>query len=347
MLFAPKSKGFFVDQTDSMIVLARASTNSGPCVLEDIRELSPDDQAGWDAVVAEYLPKRASNALMQAVCGVSPEARLLRRATLDLKRIKEDGYLNELVATQFRVDPEAYLLALINASDGHEFDLAKPTHGEVAVCGLPAEEILRQQEALLERGIYPDRLEIGSVAMAGALIDYSKFKSIGTPTLVLEMGYKSTHSYIVSAGGIEASRPIPQGLEAMVPVVQKELGLKDEDSARKLFYSNTFDFTGMGPALTKRLLRELQSSIGFFEVQTGQSIGQVICTLLPPKLEWIEGVVASQLAVQPLALDLKEWLESHRITLGDRVAGTPLSRRWLGLFSLMTQYHADRPEEKA
>ena len=37
------------------------------------------------------------------------------------------------------------------------------------------------------------------------------------------------------------------------------LGLKDEESARKLFYSNTFDFTGMGSVLTKKLIKELQS----------------------------------------------------------------------------------------
>jgi len=43
------------------------------------------------------------------------------------------------------------------------------------------------------------------------------------------------------------------------------------------------DFTGMGPVLIKKLLKELQSSIGFYEVQTGQSIGQVMATGLSSK----------------------------------------------------------------
>ncbi len=347
MLFAPKSKGFFVDQNESLIVLARTSAPSGPRVIEDITEVAPEDADAWAEVMAQYLPKKASNALLQAVCGVYPENRLLRRLTLDLKRIKEAGYMTDLISSQFRIDPEAYIMALVNSADGLEYDMAKPAHGEVGVCGMRLDEVLPHQNALLERSVYPDRLEVGSVSTVGALIDYAKFKTLPAPTLVLEMGFKTTHSYIISANGLEASRPIPQGLEAMVPVVQKELGLKDEQSAQKLFYSNTFDFTGMGPALIKKLLRELQSSIGFFEVQTGQSIGQVICTLLPPKLEWLEGAIASQLAVAPLVLDLPEWLESHKITLGDRVAGAPLSRRWLGLFSLMVQYHAAPSEEKA
>ena len=67
----------------------------------------------------------------------------------------------------------------------------------------------------------------------------------------------------------------------MFPVIQAELGLKDEDSARKLFYSNTFDFTEMGPSLLRKLLKELQASTGFYEVQTGQTIGQLYLALLP------------------------------------------------------------------
>src|SRR5213083_683655 len=101
----------------------------------------------------------------------------------------------------------------------------------------------------------------------------------------------------------------------MVPIVQKELGLKDEESARKLFYSNTFDFTGMGPLLIKKLLKELQSSIGFYEVQTGQSVGQVLITQLPPKLSWLEGAVTSNLGIASLKLDPVPWLQSRQITI--------------------------------
>ncbi len=74
---------------------------------------------------------------------------------------------------------------------------------------------------------------------------------------------------------VDICRPIPYGLNSMFPTVQSELGLKDEDSARKLFFSNTFDFTELGPSLLKKMLKELQASTGFYEVQTGQTIGQI------------------------------------------------------------------------
>jgi hypothetical protein len=124
----------------------------------------------------------------------------------------------------------------------------------------------------------------------------------------------------------------------MIPVVQKKLGLKDEESARKLFYSNTFDFTSMGAELVQRLLKELQSSIGFFEVQTGQSIGHLVCTMLPDKLSWIETSIAGALGLSPIRLDLRPWLQASQITFSDNAAQTNLDARWLGLLSLMVSH---------
>jgi hypothetical protein len=115
--------------------------------------------------------------------------------------------------------------------------------------------------------------------------------------------------------------------------------LKDEESARKLFFSNTFDFTNMGVMLVKKLLKELQSLIGFYEVQTGQSIGQVVCTQIPPKLAWLSNIIAKELGVSVLKLDLADWLKSRQITFASPSASS-LDPRWLGLFSLMVFYES-------
>jgi Tfp pilus assembly PilM family ATPase len=191
-------------------------------------------------------------------------------------------------------------------------------------------------------------MELGTVATLGAVVDCLAHTKSKTPTLVLELGADATHSYIVTGSGVEASRPIPQGLDAMVPIVQKELGLKDEESARKLFFSNTFDFTGMGPLLIRRLLKELQSSIGFYEVQTGQSVGQVLVTQLPPKLGWLEAAIAGALGVSSLKLDPMPWLESRQITVPLTLAPQAQDIRWFGLLALMAQYNVVHavPEEK-
>jgi hypothetical protein len=126
----------------------------------------------------------------------------------------------------------------------------------------------------------------------------------------------------------------------MIPFVQKELGLKDEASARKLFMANAFDFTGMGSLLLKKVIKELQSSIGFYEVQTGQSIGHVACTLLPPKLAWLEAAIAADLGVAVLKPDVTAWLSARSITLSDNLVSASLDSRRMSLWGLMIRHNA-------
>jgi len=349
MFLSKKTKGFFVESNEHAVMLARTSAPSAPFEVEDMVECPPNDAAALAAAIAHLQPKKSPSGYLHATVGVYPAKRLLRRHSLELKRVKEPGYFAEVCAQQFRVEQDKYAIALLNANDGLDFDLNKAVQKDVLFCGMLTEEAAAAQAMLLENSIYPERLELGSVAMLGGLADWLAFTKSKTPSLVLEIGADATHSFIVTASGVEASRPIPQGLDAMVPTVQKELGLKDEESARKLFYSNTFDFTGMGPLLIRKLLKELQSSIGFYEVQTGQSVGQVLTTQLSPKLVWLEAAIASSLGISSLKVDAGPWLESRHITLAESAAQNAQDARWFGLLSLMAQYnvvHAVAVEEK-
>ena len=352
MLFSPKVKGYFIEQTEHAWLMARTSAVGVPCAIEEFREVPLNDTAALAGALRDIQLKKSPSGYLHATCAVYPPKRLVRRASLELKRVKDPGYLVEVCTQQFRVEAEKYTLAVLNAADGSDYDINRAAGKEVMFCGLPGEDIVAIQNALLASGVYPERLELGSVSVLGGVIDYLAFGKSKTPTLVLEVGGDTTHSYIVSAGGVEASRPIQQGIAAMIPVVQKELGLKDEESAKKLFYSNSFDFTGMGPQLIKRLLKELQSSIGFYEVQTGQSIGQVICTLLPAKLDWLESAIATALGVTALTFDFNPWLQARQIGVSDHAAGAGLDRRWFGLLALIARYnlpeaaHAAAAEKK-
>jgi Tfp pilus assembly PilM family ATPase len=308
--------------------------------IEELKECALGDEAAIAEAIKQLQPKKPPSGYMHAVVGIYPPRRIVRKHTLELKKMKEQAYMSELFTQQLRIEQDKFTIAMLNATDGADYDLLKSSQKDVIFCGVPNEDIVATQEVLLNHGIYPERLELGSVATLGALVDCLAFEKSRTPTLVLDVGNDTTHSFIVSSNGVEASRPIPQGLEAMVPVVQKELGLKDEESARKLFRSNTFDFTGMGPLLIKRLLKELQSSIGFYEVQTGQSVGQVICIQLSPKLAWLEGALASSLGISALKLDPVPWLRSRQVIVPDSLAKTAGDFRWFGLLSLMVHYNS-------
>lgn len=339
MLFSAKLKGYFVERSAHSVRLARTSSLASPMVVEEVRECAAGDAEALAEAIRQLQPKKSPSGYLHACCGVYSPKRLVRRATLEVKRIKDPAYFNEILTQQFRIEPEKFTTVVLNANDGGDFDLNRPMPQKEVIFGaMPSDEIVEIQDSLLAENIYPERLELASLSTLGALVDYLAQNGNKTPTLVLEVGPDVTHSHIVTSAGVEASRPIPQGYESMVPIVQKELGLKDEESARKLFFSNTFDFTGMGPTLIKRLLKELQSSIGFYEVQTGQSVGQLITYLLPSKLTWLEGTIASALAVESLKLDLGPWLDARKITLAEPVQQA-VDAQWLGLFSLMAQYH--------
>jgi hypothetical protein len=349
MFLSPKAKGFFVEFSDHAVMVARTSGPEAPSLIEELRECPAADAAALQEVIRQVQPKKSPSGYLHATVGIYPLRRLLRRHAVEAKRLKEPAYFTELCAQQFRVDQEKYSIAVLNPVDGAEVDVAKSTQKDLLFCGLPTEDIEVIQTSLLENGIYPERLELGSVASLGGVVDFLAHTKSKTPTLVLEIGSDTTHSFIVTAGGIEASRPIPQGLDAMVPIVQKELGLKDEESARKLFFSNTFDFTGMGPLLTKRLVKELQSSIGFHEVQTGQSVGQLLTVQLPPKLAWLDGAMAHSLGITSLKVDPVSWLESRQVAVPENMIKTVQDVRWFGLLSLMAKNnvaHAVPAEEK-
>ena len=109
----------------------------------------------------------------------------------------------------------------------------------------------------------------------------------------------------------------PTGYRPWFRSSRRSSGLKDEESARRLFYSNSFDFTGLGPQLIKKLVRELQASVGFYEVQTGQTIGQLYCAHLPAKLAWLQKTVSDMLGVRVLNMDFRSWLKELGITLAE------------------------------
>lgn len=345
MFLAKKSKGFCVEIGEHSTLIARLSQPEAPYIVEELKEFLSTDTGA----LAEWVKSsegKGSSGYAHATCGVYPAKRLVRRHTLDTKKIKEPAYFNEIYTQQFRVESEKYTIMTLNAEDGGEYDMAKATQKEALFCGLPSEEIITIQDKLLEQGVYPERLELGTVALMGGLVNYLKFKQSKSPVLLLEMGDDSTQSFIISADGVDISRPIPSGIAAMIPVVQKELGLKDEESAKKLFYSNTFDFTSMGGALVKKLLKELQSSIGFYEVQTGQSIGSVLCTQLPASLGWLGTTMAGSLGVPLMKMDMLPWLESLNIKLANGVTLAQPEERWAGLFSLIATYQNAVPDEK-
>lgn len=338
MRFSGKSSGYFIDVGEYSTLVAQTSSLAAPLVIEKVEELPGGGLSAVGATLDKLAGARRAGAYRHSIIGIYPERRFIRRASLDMKRTKEPGYLDELLTTQFRAEPEKMILALMAGADGQDVDPNNPNQKEVLFCGGYSEDFATAQTSLLAQGVFPERLELGSVAMMGAMGNVLALQGTKSPTLVLEIGRETTNCYILSSNGVDLARPIPHGINSMVPVAQKELGLKDEEAAARLLFSNTFDFTGMGPALVKRLLKELQSSIGFFEVQTGQSIGQLVCSVIPQNCAWLSSTLSASLGVGLLKLELEPWMQQQGIRLAKGVAADGVPEPWIGLLGLMGRY---------
>jgi hypothetical protein len=342
-MISSKGKGIFLEVNEHSLLVARTSGFSTPLTIEGVREFSLEDRVALADEFRQFTGTRQGT-YATARCGIFPDGRIVSRTSLDPKKARDTTYLQDLLASQLKIDLKEFLLYLLGAADGAEAGADNIIPREAIVCGAPQTEIQSIQDNLLEIGAFPDRLELGTVASLGGIISYLKLQEESLPTLILEIGAETTNIFVVNRDGVDISRPVAYGTSSMIPVIQKELGLKDEESARRLFYSNSFDFTGLGPQLIKKLVRELQASVGFYEVQTGQTIGQLHCSHLPSKLGWLQKTVSDMLGVKVLDLDFQAWLSALGITLGNTVEEESVDATWLGLISMMGDFTPDADE---
>lgn len=337
-MLKPSNKGLFIEFSEYSLLAARTSRLTPPFTIEAVDECTASTAEEIEDWVCRFMGV-AKGQFVNGVCGIYPPNRIIRRSTLENPaKAKEPSFLPEYLQQQFKVDVATHSISVLNAGDGSEFNIDKGFSRELIFCGAPTEELQEYQDNLVSFGIYPERLELGTISLLGGLIDYSAMKQKTSPTLILEVTSESAQVLIYQGNQLDVARPIPYGLNSMYPIVQKELGLKDEESAKKLFTSNTFDFTEMGNVLLKKLVKELQASTGFYEVQTGQTIGDIFLSLIPDNLSWVGTTLSKTLGVSVLVPEYGDWLKKHQIDIADGVDLLNLGSRWYGLFSLMGKY---------
>lgn len=336
-----KTKGLFLDISEYSVLAARTSGYKLPFVVEELKELPLDSHVTADDLRAffEELVDFQGAAYFVSRCGVYPQQRMVRFYEVEsASKAKDLGFLVDVMQEEFGLDPNLYNVSLLSAYDGSDFDGQKVATKQLVYCGAPTEEFEKEQQRLLAAGIYPSRLELSTVTTLGGLCDYARFAQIKGPVLCLELASEVAMLSIQSAGHVEVARPIPFGLDSIYPLLQRELGLKDEQSARKLFFSNTFDFAEMGSKLLRRITKEVQAAAGFYEVQTGQAIEAIFLPILPKNLAWIGKSLSDSLGLEVLRPDFEAWMESLDVKMDRGVDVSMLNARWLSLFALMGEY---------
>ncbi len=351
IMLSPKTKGLFVEVGDFSILTATTSSTRAPFVIEAVKEYPVP--GGWGPFREDVLALNGNkrNRFTPARCAVYPESRFFRRHSIEsTQKAKDPLYFSNLITDQYKIDLVKNVAAVVNVTNGTGFSTEIPINNqkELLVCGARRIELDEDQETLVDCAIFPETLELGTLSTLGGLVHYMNTQEMNRPTMMLELTPENAYLFIVSREQVDICRPIPFGLNVMFPTIREELGLKDDESARKLFYSNTFDFTEMGPALLRKILKELQASIGFYEVQTGQTVGRILVTMLPSNLNWVQHVICRALGLESIEPDYEEWLGNWGITASDAVDLSECGSRWMGLFSLMANYDPEKngTEEK-
>lgn len=309
------------------------SSISAPAVIEDILEIDVLREKKVPSLVRSFAGAKTSGYL-QASCSVYPEKRIIRNIMLDSAKGKE----GEFIIAQLKeegLDPDEYAINCLSSENGEEADLLAFNKKNVLVCGAKHDEIVEVQNKLVSIGVYPNRLEIGTIGTIGILKRVIRTREEKSPVLFLEMESESTNAIIVGSKGVEMARRIDCGARQLAGALKEEMNLKDEAAAEKILLSKDFDLGPIAPKILRRLLRELQSSIGFYEVQTGHSVGRVHCLKQGSKLGWMEYSICDLLSLTSIDVDLVELLQKHEITFRTEELAKTVDITWVGLLALV------------
>jgi hypothetical protein len=331
-----KTKGLFVEVNGFSYLVAAATGLTPPFSIESINEFPRTQPEKLKEFLDQGITSRGSRYL-HAHVGIIPESRFLRMHTLEsMTKAKSPDYFPQVLEQQFRIAPQSSLMAIVSSQSGAAFSPERSlgSQKELLMCGADSREFTAFQDNLVECGVFPESLQLGTLSSIAGLKHYLNVKGIEDPTLMLEVTHNSANLFIISKEKIDLCRPVNFGFNAVLPVIQQELGLKDEDSARNLFFSNTFDFREIGPKLLQKIIKELNASTGFYEVQTGQTIPSLYMTSLPDNLNWIPEVIASELDIELLDIDWEGWAEEIGISFGEGCSSADLGPTAFGLFSL-------------
>lgn len=339
-----KQKGLFLEFSDYAILAASTSKFEAPFEVERLESrpasTTTEELTGLFQEMTDVRPGQK----VYAICSCYPANSFLRKTTFDTPgKLKDPAFLPSHIEQQFKIDLARYLVMPLR-TDGTEYAQGTTPQRELLLCGTPRDGINQYQQRMLECDLYPLRIELGTVATVGAVMQYQAQYHPDDAVLHVEICQNQSAIYIFQDGKLEVSRPIPFGLEHMYPIIRESLNMKDDASAQRMLFSNTFDFAEMGPSLLKKIIKELQASCGFFEVQTGQSIEHLSLALLPESLSWITKTISSSLGIKPLEIDMSSWLRAQQITTSSAINEASLENRWLAPFSLMADL-SPKPEQ--
>ncbi|MCX6620908.1 MAG: hypothetical protein NTY38_07475, partial [Acidobacteria bacterium] len=98
--------------------------------------------------------------------------------------------------------------------------------------GLPLSSVRDVQNRLRKMRIRPQRLEVGSVALLGALMRHLRQIAYPHAVVACELGVSQTRIYLLGKDGVHTPAALPHGLRSIEETAMKELSAPDIATAK-------------------------------------------------------------------------------------------------------------------
>ena len=330
-----KRNGVLFNQTEHGVQLARLGRlDEKPLSVDAFAELAPGDDEGFGRWLQANFTDRGTGYLA-AYCGFHPPERVLIRETINPRRLAEPDYLPSLLAEVARLpSTKDWLIHALHPVEGELFTAATPPRPGLLL-GLPLASVRELQQRLRRQRIRPRRLEVGSIALLGALTQHIRQIAYPHAVVACELGQTQTRIYLLGKDGVHTPAALPHGLLSIVEGAMKELNAPDVATARRALEAPTEELRGHGRRLVRALTRHLKPAVDYFEMQTGQPIGALFCGHLPARLAWIEEALCAAVDLEFLAPKIEAWLPTVGLQLAPDTAAP--DRSWLQALSLVGQ----------
>lgn len=320
----------------------------GPAVIESAAEFERKDTVGLGRWVEDGAEGR--KAWLATVCGLVLPRGVIHRETLQLRELNEPHYIAGVIeqqqknraqtATPFKADPDDWTLRAVGALDGTPL-LADGPARPALICGIAHEELTRVQQRLFDDRLHTERIEAGLLPLFGTIYGCME-RNRDTRAVVLAIIHpKVTSVYILGKEGVHTPYPVLHGFDSIVELARKELGIVDEEEARRRLRDGDQELVGLATKLVRRIGRDLKPVVDSYEMTTGQPVEEVFCPYLPPGLVWLGGPLARSIGRTAMTIDCADWLTKARLRPAEGVKG--IGPHWLGVLSLA----ADLPEPAA
>jgi len=333
LLARNKRTGILWNATEHALQIARLGRfDEKPLLVDMFAELTPGDDDAVGQWLRSAFPDRGAGYL-PAYCGFHPMERVLLRESINTRRLAEPNFLPGLLAEQAKLSSVSdWQICALHPLEGEVFTTATPSRPGL-LFGLPLSSAREVQQRLRKLGVRPRRLEVGSVALLGALSRYLREISYPHAAVVCEIGQTQTRIYFLARDGVHTPATLPHGLLSIQEAAMKELAAPDIATARQQLVEPTDELRAHSRRLVRMLTRHLKPAVDYFEMQTGQPIGALFCAHLPSPLGWLEEALCAVVDLEFLVPDLQSWLPSIGVELASGAAPPP--RSWFQALSLV------------